>query len=225
MNRSDIRALVVDATGRADKDTEINNAINLAVGEVSAARNWSDLFVESSTSVTASSLSVLLDTDLARLVELRVLDTTASLAWRLSIRTKQWLLRRVPYPPYKPVGKPRFGYLEGKTLYLYPVPDIDYVFRYSYFRLHPKLVNDSSEILIRQADSAVAAFATYWILQSLERQVEADKWFVTYTRVLKSAMEVDKGNTVVKIQVSEHADEFRYISQDYKNDPFARSMP
>jgi len=225
MNRADARKLVSDAIGRTDKDTEINTALDLAVEEVSSRFTWSDLFLETSATLSVDSPSIELASDLARLTEVRILDTSSSVAWNLEIRSKTWVLSQVPYPPYESSSKPVHGYLEeGNKLFFYPVPDSAYTIRYSYYRLHPKLASDASLILIRHAGAAVAAYAIHWMLLTLERQQEADKWEAKYTKALASAIQVDMDNSAVKFKVGIRKNN-PSVEPKFWLDPFVRRVP
>ena len=224
MNRLAARNLVIEATGRSDKVSLINSALDLAVGEVSSRHLWSDLFEEDSVALASGSVSVPLANDLARVTEVRVIENGGKPSWPLLVRKKTWIMQFTANAAAEAEGKPLYGYLEGKTLFVVPVPNDDFTIRYSYFRLHPALTADGSELLIRQADAAVIAYANYWVWQSLQNAVDADRWLQAYARDLSSAITVDKANSAVKMVADTRVGP-AVIPSEFWNDPFVRTTP
>lgn len=222
MNREEVENLVIEATGRSDKLSLIRLAINLALTEVSSQRLWSDLQVEDEVTISASSPSVALASDVARVSEIRLIDSTASRV--LQIRPKTWLVSKCPDIESRSEGKPVFGYLEGTSLFLYPIPNKSYTIRYTYFRLHPALTLPTSEILIRQAESAVVAYTVWWVFQTLEMQENAKIWYASYQTFMKSAEMVDKSNSAIQ-HVAEPRNYQPPMSSKWWLDPFVQSNP
>lgn len=221
MNRQEIRELVIDATGRTDKVSLINRAINLAVAEVSSQRLWTDLQTEADVSLTEGVRYVDLGVEVTRVSEIRLLDGESS--GPLDIRPKDQVISLSPYPENASTSKPRMGYLEGTKLYLVPVPDDDYTIRFTYYKLHPALDNDTDEVLIRHAATAVVAFATLWVFKSLEKLEDEQRWLATYVNLLNSAKKVDKDNTVVIRQAQPYG-QTKTLSGNPQLDPFVRSV-
>jgi len=222
MTRSELEALVLEATGRTDKTSLIRLGINLALREISSQRLWTDLQTEDEVTIAASATYVDLATDLARPTEMRVIDGTQSRPLR--IRPKTWLIKRVPDPSSRSTGRPTYGYIEGKRLYVIPIPDAEYTIRYTYFKVHPDLSSDSDEVLIRGIDGAVVAYATYWVFHSLEKTEDAKVWYQTYEMQLRSTVKLDSMNPAIEQAADQRGNEFD-LSGDYWLDPFVRSMP
>lgn len=220
MNREDLETLVSEATGRTDKLTLIRSALNLAVAEVSAQREWSDLLSRDEVTISSGAQSVELADNVARVFQVTVVDDTLSRP--LLGRSKSWVEERYPSPESWPVGQPECGYLEGKTLYMVPRPDQDYVIRYSYYKLHPELTSPTSELLIRHAQAAVVAYATFWVFQSIEKLKEAEQWYALYLRQLASAKKVDSSNSMTKFQMNPRGSSMPY--DNYWLDPYVRSQ-
>ena len=222
MTRATIRGLVEDAIGRTDKTSLVNSAIDIAVEEVSTQYRWSDLLSEDDVTMTIGTQSVALDaTDLARITEIRVIDGTTSRP--ITIRSKSWVVTHFPNPSSVSSGKPAFGYLEGTTLFVVPLPDEAYTIRYSYYRLSPALTTDPQTVLVRHSGPAVVAYATFWVFQSIEKHEDAERWLATYLKVLESAKTADKENSVVKQVFDQRGQVF--VSGDYWLDPFVIGMP
>ena len=221
MTRSTIRGLVEDATGRTDKTALINSAIDIAVEELSTQHLWTDMLIENDVLLLADVNSIALASNVARVDEVRIIDGTLSRSLR--IRPKKWIVSHFPNPSARSTGKPAYGYIEGQTLFTVPVPDINYTIRYSYYKLHPALSSDGSVVEIRHSGPAVAAYATFWVFQSIEKHEEAEKWLVSYLRLLASAKKVDRANAATKFVFDQRGE--RIVLNDYWLDPFVRGMP
>lgn len=222
MTRETLETLVNEATGRTDKSTLTLAALNLAVAEVSAQRLWSDLMVRDEVTILEGSLSVDLASDVARVASVVVVDGTLSRP--LNCRPRTWIAQRYSDPTSWPVERPQFGYLEGRTLFVVPRPNQDYVIRYDYFKLHPELTDPTSELLIRHASAAVVAWATYWVFQSIEKLKEAEQWYSTYKIHLASAKKVDTDNSVTRYQMDSRQSPQNEPYKYYWLDPFVRSQ-
>lgn len=223
MTREEIENLVQESTGRRDKVALIRSAIDLAVEEVSSQRLWSDLQVESSVTQSSPTPYIDLAQDLVRLLEVRVIDGTFS--GELCLRPKAWVVGMIPSPELVPQRRPQYGYLEGRRLHFAPWPNVAHTYRYTYYRLHPPLTNPTSTVLIRHAGPAVAAYATFWVFQTLEQHQDADRWFSIYSQQLLSALRVDRSNPAVKHIADRRLDPSDTYPSEYWNNPFVRSAP
>ncbi len=222
MTRLTIRGLVEDATGRTDKTSLINSAIDIAVEEVSTQHLWSDLLVSTNLFLVVGSTSKALASDVARVVEMRVIDNT--LSYPLKIRPRSWVVRHFPNPSAQSTGKPSFAYIEGQTLFTVPLPDAIYEIQYAYFKMHVALSTDASEVTIRHAGPSVVAYTTFWVFQSIEKHEEAQKWLVSYLQLLESAKKLDRANSAVK-HVADQRGRMPVSTNDYWLDPFVKEMP
>lgn len=221
MNRSEARNLVIQTTGRSDKSDLINDALNLALDKVSSQRLWSDLLTEGQATLTTGTQTIALATGVKRLAEVRLMDGLNS--YRIAIKTKNWLVNVYPNPDAASDARPAYGYMQGSTLFLVPIPDQDYTIAYSYYRLHPKLTSDGDLLLITHADSAVLAFATYWTLKATMQHEDAEKWFMEYDVAVRDAKRVDAQNTAVTIVADQRGQD--PVAGTYWLDPFIRENP
>lgn len=225
MTRLEIRNLVIEATGRADKTSLINSAINIAVAELSSARLWRDLSTEADLTLAGGEGSVDLPDDYFRLTEARLIISDSMLLSRpILVRPKSWVVRNFPNIEAQSPGKPVYAYLENGKLYFAPFADIEYTIRITYFRLHPSLSSDSSEVLIRQGSQAVVAYATFWTFNSIERSEDATRWFNTYGSLLRSAMQVDGDVPAIEYRGALRG-EPTPVNAEYWLDPFVRNAP
>lgn len=222
MTREDLENLVVQSTGRSDKTSLIRTALNLAVAEVSSRHLWSDLQTEAEVTINSGEGSVELAADVARIAEIRVIDGTNSRS--LLVRPKTWLVQRCPDAASRSTSRPTYGYLEGRTLHVIPWSDTTYTIRYTYFKLHPTLDTNTSEVLIRHAEQAVVAYATYWVFKSIEKHEDAQQWLATSEALIMSAKKIDQSNSVV-LKLATPRDEPGLDYGDYWLDPFVQKMP
>lgn len=224
MNRESLENLVIEATGRSDKLVLIRNALNLAVSEVSSQRMWSDLITRDTVTINGGDQSVELADGVARVLEITVVR--GILSRQLIIKTKEWMVQTYPTPDQYPTGIPVYGFLEGKTLYFMPRPNGTYPIRYTYYQNHPTLDYPTSEVLIKGADSAVAAYATHWVFQSMEKLKEAEVWHGTYLRQLETAKKLDRDNPVNRFQSRPRVSAGRDLPGVYNwEDPFTKTQP
>ena len=219
MNRKTIRDLVIETTGRSDKEALINSAINIALNKVSSAHLWNDLLTEASVTLTVNAVSVALASDVRRLSEVRLIDGRSS--YSIAIRPKTWLVQQ--YPSFTDVSSttPRFGYLQGTTLHYVPASDTADTVTYSYYKLHPDLLDDTTLTLILQADEAIIAYTTHWVFKATEQHENADRWLESYAIELNNAKRADR-SSAVKFMPTPRNQGFRPTDEYWRN-PFIRS--
>lgn len=223
MNREAIENLVIQATGRRDKVDLIRSAIDIAIQELSAQKNWLDLLSQASATLALGSPSVQLADDVARVTEVRLINGT--LSYPIEIRPRTWIAKYYPSPASFSTTKPCYGYLQGTLLYVVPLPDAEYEVEYSYYPVHPDLEASTDEVQIRGADKAVMAYATSFVFDSIEKATEADRWYARYEKFLMSAKKLDQGNSAVVLQATPRGSEPSTVRPDYWVDPFVERMP
>lgn len=221
MNRSDIRAIVEENTGRTDKTTVINNAINAALKEVSGKHNWRDLRTEASVTTVADQEYIALASDVRRLDEVRWMDGLNS--YEITIRPKTWLVHYWPDFSAQSSGKPRYGYLEGTTLYMVPPPNEAKTITYSYFKRHASLTDETTDIDFSIADEAVIAYATYRVFKSVQMHEDAVQWFADYKEALKTAKAMDRHSAVQQRATPRGMGS--PVPEDYWVNPFIKEAP
>lgn len=218
MNREDVRNLVIAATGRPDKADTINEAINMALRKISSQRLWSDLLTEATATSTIGVAAVALDSNMRRLNTVRLVLGLNS--YPIPVRTKFWVDRYYPQAPSMANGRPAVAYQSGHNLVLIPAGDIAYDIIYNYYRIHPDLTDDLTEILISQIDDAVVSYATYWLFKSILQHDDAKRWFEDYTMQLRDAMRVDSQNNALNIQATPRGVEDLMFPPNFQYDPF-----
>lgn len=221
MNRKEIRDLVILTTGRTDKDTLINSAINIALNKISSDYHWNDLLTEASVTLTVDATSVALASDVRRLVEVRLIDGLSS--YKLSIRPMAWVVKMFPNLSIHSSGKPRYGYLQGTTLHFVPKSDSAHTVTYSYYKLHADLTNDTTNISILHAGEAVIAYTTYWVFKSLQLHIDANQWLSSFAIEIANAKRADR--SAATEYIADQRGRQASTPQDYWLDPFVRSVP
>lgn len=221
MNRAEIRALVIDHTGRSDKAALIDSMINAALKKVSSEHIWRDLLTEANVTMIPGQAFVDLVSTLRRLSEVRIMDGLNS--YKLIVRTKSFLVQRWPDFAVQANGKPRFGYLEGTRLHLVPAPDENLQLRYSYYARHADLTNDTTDITIDITDEAVIAYATFRTFKSLQQHEDAAQWFLDYEEAIKDAKDMDRSTAEELHGVPRDSGD--PVPTEYWLDPFMRRPP
>ena len=216
MNRAEIRTLMEAATGRTDKTTTFDSAINIALRKVSSEHLWNDLLTEDSKTLTTGTNTIVLATDTRRLSEVRVIDGLNS--YRLIVFPKTKFSMMYPNPTALSNQKPRVAYLQGTTLHMAPPPDSTYTIKYSYYKLHADFTDNVTETDIPQADEAVVSYAIYWIFKSIEQYDSAVRWFADYEDQLKDAKRVDLSSAITVIATPRPSR--TSINPDFWVDPF-----
>lgn len=220
MNRLQARNLVIENTGRTDKEDLINSALDLALEEISTEALWLDLLTPGSVTLLTGQSSIALSPEVDRVSEIRLIDGLNS--YRLEIRPKVWVVARYPNADVFTTNRPTVGYLEGTTLFVNCLSSEDFELRYTYCPLHPALADDADEILIRNGTPAVIAWATSWVFQAIEKNAEAGSWDARYQSLLKSAKRANT-NSAITQQFTVNGQS--YASPEYWLDPFAKRAP
>jgi hypothetical protein len=221
MNRSEIRSQVEDNVGRTDKTTVINNAINAALKKISAEHLWFDLRTEASVVATADQEYVELASDVRRLSEVRWMDGLNS--YRITIRPKSVLVKMWPDFSAQFPNKPRFGYLEGTTLYLVPPPNEALTITYSYYKRHASFTDDTTDVTPTLIDEAVIAYATYRTFKSVGQHEEAVQWFADFADALATAKKMDRHSAIERAAAPRGMGD--PVPEDYYINPFIKETP
>lgn len=224
MNLAQLRNLVIENTGRTDKESLINSAINLALTEISSRRNWLDLQTEGQVTLLVGQDNIDLGSEAQRVTEIRVLDDDNS--HRIRIRPKEWLVSRFPNPAQYSAGRPSWGWLEGSRLFVLPIADANYSVVYTSYILHPELTEDSDVVVIRAGvDRAIIAYATYWVFLSIEKHEDAKVWFASFESMLRTVKDVDRKNSVIIHEGTPRGSDEPAVHAEYWLDPFVKEMP
>ncbi len=224
MNRSQVRSQVIENTGRDDDTTRLNNAINRSLGKVSGENLWTDLIEDEETTLAVDSYTLSLASDMQRLLGFTILDGLSS--YPLKIRSRVFFQKK--FPAYSTgsysSGKPRFGFVQGNTLYFAPPAGDTYSVLYTYYRTHPDLTADTDSILVPNLDEAVIAYATYLVFKGLQLHEDAAQWRIEYGAMLKDAKDLDKHPLETHLAQMNN-DTGHSIPEDYWLDPFCKHVP
>jgi len=124
------------------------------------------------------------------------LDTNTKIS--LVEKTKDWVLRR--YPDATQVGKPEVYYVEYNTglVYLAPTPDYAYpaVMRYEKRVASGYFASDATVCPVEDLETALIAWTSGWVLQSIEKYAEASVWFTQAGMALTTAIVQDRTSGV-----------------------------
>ena len=118
MTKDELRAVVKEVTGRDDKQTLINTALDLGLRDI-ARRHDFRCFVKTA-ALSASTHEVSLPSDFRKFLSLRANE--ASRAYMIELRNMGWVLKRFPHIEEHPEGNPIYSFIRGNTLVLAPRP-------------------------------------------------------------------------------------------------------
>lgn len=224
LSRSDLVSAVQASTGRTDKDAVIANGLTLALEEISQIHLFRSLAVESAALAIASSEgSVALPSDVFQVNTARLINSTNSS--EIELWTKREINSHWPNPSEDPEGIPRYGYIYGSSLYVIPYSDAAYSIIIDYYKLATLASGDSSIPTITHISSYLVAWASAFVLRSLEAFESAALWQKEADRALLVAISGDNKRVGIKLQAKPFRGTPVLAPPQYWNDPFVRRNP
>lgn len=221
MTKSELRDLVRSNTNRQDKDSVADSALSLGLEKSAMMHDFQSMRIQSDVRVSANEISVALPDDLWKLREARVINIqNTQLVSILELRDQQWILERFESPSTM-IGRPTFGYIQNRSLYIVPKAQESYDLRMSYTRL-PTLVSDTDSVEITGLDEALVAYATAFVFRSVQLFQDAQTWMTEFYRALDSAIQHDRRQPMKKVQMDPHpgTDAAMGFVGDPSRDPF-----
>ena len=189
--RAELRALVKTNIGeRNDKDTAINNALNLGLTELTRSHGFRALRAEVDLSTTVSVAFVTLPANSHKVLEARLINSTSS--YPLRIRRKKWLVDRYPNPSADMVYLPDECYQEGLSLILNPIPNSTYTIRLTVQKRPAAMATDTAPNPVPELEYAVVAWATGYVWDSLEQFAQGSAMRSRAMDSLANAIRLDK---------------------------------
>jgi len=220
--RAQIRAAVISIVRRDDIDSDINTAIDFAIGEIGKRHIFRKLRVEpNDLTLSSGNSSVALDTVADHLIEARVIDSTNS--YHLSLISKKEFVYLFPNVSADTAGAPEYAYVEDGTLYVYPKADDDYTIRTTVARQMDSLSDDSDTPEVDGVDAAIVAWAASWIYDTIEMPELANRWLQRYEVLMVDAIKSDRRRPGVDRRAIQARSEESLPSQ-YWLKPFVREV-
>jgi len=140
MEKSEFVQMILDETGRSDKQELVERAVDNGLVTIGLRHSFREMFDEEDLVASSGELYVELPAEVFQVRRVERLD--GSLSGSFEIRTKQWVRSRWRDVEALPLGTPVNGYIEkGRLylcpgrLYLCPVPSGETVLRVSYVKL------------------------------------------------------------------------------------------
>ena len=222
MNRGDLRTEVQNNTGRTDKTTQINTALNLGIKEIAKRHYWGDLKISdtSTLSLTIGESSISLPSGFHQLIEARITDQS-SVSYRLGIKPKVWVVDRVPDVDQLTNSKPTWGYVEGGTLNFAPPADAAYKVYITYYKLPSDFDSDSTSNPISTADMPLIAWTSAYIFDQIQEQEEAIVWRGRFEQDLRTSILADDRKPAITPQVESYSESKLQVATPWL-DPFVR---
>lgn len=203
MTLSELRDLVLLNLGsRTDKNTLIDAQINAGYRQAVQRHAFKGLTTESDLTLTSGVSAVTLPVTAHQIVELRLIDGTASTP--LKLLSKVVATRNLPNPDSYNTGIPQWAYEENGTLYVLPRPSQAFTVRGTFLAVAETLTADSDEPVVVGLENALVAYATSKVFGSLQMYEDAQFWNGTYESELQSAITADKRKPAVQYQREAH---------------------
>ncbi len=200
MTRAELRALVKsNLGGRIDKDSVINAALEEGLKQSARLHFFRSLSSESDVTIVADEAYIDLPTTTYQLIEARLIDGASS--FPITLKTKQWLVDKLPNISEISTGRPTYAYIEGNDLFLYPISDGSYSIRVTVTTKPTFSSADDTENPIPSLDIALVAFATGYVMKSIQMFEYAVPWDQEYLKLFMGAQLGDKkGPEVMQFQ-------------------------
>ena len=173
--RAELRTKVETSTKRFDKETLINDGLDIALHDACIEHNFREMKVEADLSASEDDLLVALPSDFYQLLEVRLIDDTSS--YKLKVKSKTWVVERFPNIGADSSSLPDFVYLEGGSIYFSVPLDADYTVRVSYYKLLT-FTDDSTENPVPVLENYLVFSALAWLYNSLEMERRGAFWEV-----------------------------------------------
>ncbi len=173
--RSELRTKVETSSKRVDKETLINDGLDMALHDACIEHNFREMKVEVDLSASEDDLLEALPSDFYQLLEVRLIDGTSS--YDLEVKSKTWVVERFPNIAEDSSSLPDFVYEEGGSLYFSTPLDADYTVRVSYYKLLT-FTDDSTENPVPVLENYLIFSTLSWLYNSLEMERRGAFWEV-----------------------------------------------
>lgn len=199
MTRAQLRAAIEENTGRLDKTTTINRALDLALLIASREHTFKKMKaqVETVTLLTGGT-SVALPDDTLEVLEAILLNGTLSRP--LPIKTKEYVTGLSPKPDVWSPMIPTVAYIENGYLFFASPSNIDYVLRLTISKILSKFAGDTAVCPVAFMDDYLIAFGTEYVFKSTQQWKDAEAWGLTAARGLDAAIRMDRKKGALEIQ-------------------------
>lgn len=220
LNLGQLRTRISSNIGnRTDKNTIIDEALNEGLEELVKRHYFRDAISEmADVSVVADASSVALPSDVHQVIEARLIDGT--LSYPFIVKSKKWVTSRWPNISEDNTGKPTLGYIEGDSLYLYPVSSGSYKIRATVVSFPDPLIENGDVPGIKNVDSVLTAYATSEVFASMQDFESAGWWLGKFERRIQEAIRSDQKETANDLIVDPSPSTSRSTGTQPWLDPF-----
>lgn len=216
MNRLEIRTLVQQHTRRTDKDALINSGIVLALQEIMQLWPWRDLRAEFDISLPSGTNVVSLPSFVNQVVQIRVLDvdspielrsatdldsTLGNLGYELTILDQRTMQSIDPNLSINSTGIPKYAIVKNGLIQVIPPTNTDKILRILDDAIIINMQDDTDDNPLPRTDNAVIAWATSYLLMSIEKFEEAAQWDKKFQQAIAIARSNNDRRTGQKRQM------------------------
>lgn len=197
MNKAQLRALVIDNTGRTDKSTTINTALDFALQSMCRIYPFDSLRKEGDIPINAGDTQAQLPSIMFQITEARLVDPgNPTFSYSMEIMRKNVFVKMYPNVAGMPItSRPFRMYKDGHTIFFDCIANNPYIIRVTGFSLDV-FNSDVSSPLLYNADEVLVAYATANVYRSIQMYDDANVWDMQFKKLFNlfvSSEEKDVG--------------------------------
>jgi len=182
LTRTQIKSRVQAITARDDKDTLVENMLDLHLKQFCQLYRFRSMVEEADVSTVASQGYVALPSDFQELIQALWIDSTQS--WEIKVHSKKWVLNRWPNISAESDNRSVVGYIDDSKLYLLPEPDDVYTVRLTYLKIPADFASDATANPVPKLDLALVYICTSEVYSTIENYSKSQLF---YKRAMDSA--------------------------------------
>lgn len=200
MTLTQIIQAVQDNVNRVDKDSVIRMGVTLAVSRIYAKHTFLQNVTQVDQDVSIGMSSVSVPDGCINVTEVRWLtDLTNTQAWPVIIKTKSWVVQRIPNPDSVNASYPYLGYIEGGQIVFVPAASVSGIIRVTCDTLFT-FATDDDDMPILGVSEAIIAYATAHVLRSIQLFAEASNHMAHFNDCMEDIINADADDSAVIFQ-------------------------
>lgn len=195
MTRKTIRDLILSNTGRDDKQSVADAAIDLCMSRLGQLHDWQQTSTAATLPIGAGDTSIILPANTQRIIELRLINGLASFPMRLL--EKRQVLDVYSNPSALPQNIPCYCYRQtdsnnNDTLVFFPISNGNYSIELT-IAANPSVGSeDTAEPDVPNLDEAIVAYGTAYVFRSIEMFENASPWDQQFAGLAATAIAADQ---------------------------------
>lgn len=204
MQFDDIVNLVIQETGRSDKETQISQYVTFGFADLCRKHPFDSLRKETDTQINVLDTQMQIPADVNQIVELRLLvPSSPTLSYPMELKRKVWFTKQFPNVVGSTItGRPLWCYRDNNQIYFDRKANGVYAVRITYFPFS-WFKGATATSGIHDADEALVAYATSRTYRSVQMYEDAQIWFSEYGRLAKELINAVQREIGVRVVADE----------------------